>query len=104
MSAPSFGLQSIESLTISVITPGAEAEVPLPRWDEVAITFSIPAALFISPGYSVEVIGTWPAIILWSSIQRPAVESSGSNHSGQELRCLLPASMQGIKVCASTGN
>lgn len=76
----------------------------LPKWDRVAITLSIPAVLFISPGYSVGAIGTWPAIILWGSIQRPGVESSGSNHSGQELRCLLPASMQGINVCASTGN
>ncbi|MFJ3486000.1 APC family permease [Pseudomonas sp. NPDC090202] len=37
-------------------------------WDGVAITLSLPAALFVGLGYSMGAIGAWAAVALWASI------------------------------------
>jgi len=37
-------------------------------WDGVALTMSLPAALFISLGYSIAALGAWAAIALWAAI------------------------------------
>lgn len=37
-------------------------------WDGVALTLSLPAALFVSLGYSIGAIGAWAAIALWAAI------------------------------------
>ncbi len=37
-------------------------------WDGVALTLSLPAALFVSLGYSIGAIGAWSAITLWAGI------------------------------------
>lgn len=57
--------------------PGAEATVALAKtirwWDGVAITLSLPAALFVGLGYSIGAIGAWAAIALWAAIAAVAV-------------------------------
>src|SRR5579872_879577 len=35
-------------------------------WDGVAVTLSLPAALFVSLGYSIAALGAWAAIALWA--------------------------------------
>lgn len=42
-------------------------------WDGVAITLSLPAALFVGLGYSIGAIGAWAAITLWALIAAVAV-------------------------------
>ncbi|WP_158491044.1 APC family permease [Metapseudomonas resinovorans] len=42
-------------------------------WDGVAITLSLPAALFVGLGYSIGAIGAWAAIALWALIAVVAV-------------------------------
>lgn len=42
-------------------------------WDGVAITLSLPAALFVGLGYSIGAIGAWAAIVLWAVIAAVAV-------------------------------
>ncbi|WP_433740513.1 APC family permease [Pseudomonas putida] len=37
-------------------------------WDGVAITLSLPAALFVGLGYSMGAIGAWAAVALWATI------------------------------------
>jgi amino acid transporter len=54
-------------------TPTAADEAPslaksIRWWDGVAITLSLPAALFVSLGYSIGAIGAWAAILLWAAI------------------------------------
>lgn len=55
----------------------AEAGVHLAKsirwWDGVALTLSLPAALFVGLGYSIGAIGTWAAIVLWTVIAAVAV-------------------------------
>ncbi|RJG13605.1 APC family permease [Pseudomonas cavernicola] len=57
--------------------PGTEPTAVLAKtirwWDGVAITLSLPAALFVGLGYSIGAIGAWAAIALWAVIAAVAV-------------------------------
>lgn len=57
--------------------PGSEPSAVLAKsirwWDGVAITLSLPAALFVGLGYSIGAIGAWAAIALWAAIAAIAV-------------------------------
>lgn len=58
-------------------TPGSAPTAALAKtirwWDGVAITLSLPAALFVGLGYSIGAIGAWAAIALWALIATVAV-------------------------------
>lgn len=59
------------------VIPGAAPTAALVKsirwWDGVAITLSLPAALFVGLGYSIGAIGAWAAIALWALIAAVAV-------------------------------
>ncbi len=53
--------------------PSAVLEKSIRWWDGVAITLSLPAALFVGLGYSIGAIGAWAALALWAAIAAVAV-------------------------------
>ncbi len=59
------------------VNSGSEPSAALAKtirwWDGVAITLSLPAALFVGLGYSIGAIGAWAAIALWAAIAAVAV-------------------------------
>ncbi|WP_286912305.1 MULTISPECIES: APC family permease [unclassified Pseudomonas] len=58
---------------IAGTAPTAQLVKSIRWWDGVAITLSLPAALFVGLGYSIGAIGAWAAIALWASIAAVAV-------------------------------
>lgn len=50
------------------LEPAPGFEKTIRWWDGVAITLSLPAALFVGLGYSMGAIGAWAAIALWAVI------------------------------------
>jgi amino acid transporter len=78
--------------------PGSAFAKTLRWWDGVAITLSLPAALFVSLGTSVGVIGTWAAVVLWSFI---AVVAALHNWVYSEMGAMFAAKSGGIALYAN---
>jgi len=58
---------------IAGTAPSAQLVKSIRWWDGVAITLSLPAALFVGLGYSIGAIGAWAALALWALIAAVAV-------------------------------
>ncbi|MDZ3992127.1 APC family permease [Pseudomonas sp. Teo4] len=58
---------------IAGTAPSAQLVKSIRWWDGVAITLSLPAALFVGLGYSIGAIGAWAAMTLWALIAAVAV-------------------------------
>jgi amino acid transporter len=67
-------------------------------WDGVALTLSLPAALFISLGYSIKAIGAWAAITLWATV---AVLGALHNWLYSEMGTMFADKSGGIALYAS---
>ncbi|VXC14909.1 APC family permease [Pseudomonas sp. 8AS] len=81
---------------------GAEPHAVLAKtirwWDGVAITLSLPAALFVGLGYSIGAIGAWAAIVLWAVIAAVAVLH---NWLYSEMGAMFAEKSGGIALYAS---
>jgi hypothetical protein len=67
-------------------------------WDGVALTLSLPAALFVSLGYSVGTLGAWAALLLWGLIAAMAVLH---NRLYAEMGAMFSDKSGGIALYAS---
>ncbi|HVW71399.1 MAG TPA: APC family permease [Steroidobacteraceae bacterium] len=67
-------------------------------WDGVAITLSLPAALFVSLGTSVGTIGAWAALALWALI---ALAAALHNWIYSELGAMFVEKSGGIALYAN---
>ena len=59
-------MESVQSPPVAIDAPHLVKSIRW--WDGVALTLSLPAALFVSLGYSVAALGAWAAILLWAAI------------------------------------
>ncbi len=73
-------------------------EKTLRWWDGVAITLSLPAALFVSLGYSVGALGTWTAVALWALI---AAVAAMHNWLYSEMGAMFADKSGGIALYAN---
>ncbi|NBA98376.1 APC family permease [Pseudomonas sp. R5(2019)] len=67
-------------------------------WDGVAITLSLPAALFVGLGYSMGAIGAWAAVALWATI---AVVAALHNWVYSEMGAMFSHKSGGIALYAN---
>ena len=67
-------------------------------WDGVALTLSLPAALFVSLGYSIAAIGAWAAIALWALI---AAVAALHNWLYSEMGAMFAEKSGGIALYAN---
>lgn len=67
-------------------------------WDGVAITLSLPAALFVGLGYSMGAIGAWAAMLLWALI---AVVAALHNWVYSEMGAMFADKSGGIALYAN---
>ena len=67
-------------------------------WDGVALTLSLPAALFVSLGLSIDAIGAWAAIALWAFI---AVIAALHNWLYSEMGAMFVDKSGGIALYAN---
>lgn len=78
--------------------PQVEFEKSIRWWDGVAITLSLPAALFVGLGYSVGAIGAWAAMALWALI---AIVAALHNWVYSEMGAMFSHKSGGIALYAN---
>ncbi|WP_442113444.1 APC family permease [Pseudomonas sp. NUPR-001] len=78
--------------------PQVEFEKSIRWWDGVAITLSLPAALFVGLGYSIGAIGAWAAMALWALI---AVIAALHNWVYSEMGAMFSHKSGGIALYAN---
>lgn len=87
---------------MSDATPNPSAGHAIPKtlrwWDGVAITLSLPAALFVSLSPSIGALGTWAAIALWGVI---AIAAALHNWIYSEMGAMFADKSGGIALYAN---